>query len=171
MDTPLNPEDRASALAKVKSDALKLLSFSPRSVGEMRERLLKKRHDEALVDEAIASMRRQGFLNDELYAKLYAGARANATPSGRKKLAFDLKRKGVEPKLIDQALGSLEGYDEKEAARKLVESRLRRLAGVPPQKAKARLVGFLKRRGFSGDVIFSVLDKAFKSGIGEIGDE
>ena len=59
------------ARVKAQSDGLRLLSFRPRSVDEMRRRLRLKRHAPGLVDELIESFTRQGLLDDEKFAKLY----------------------------------------------------------------------------------------------------
>ena len=43
----------APVLAKAKKDALRLLSFSPRSTEELRARLLRKRYEKETVEKAI----------------------------------------------------------------------------------------------------------------------
>lgn len=158
-----NGTDKESLLLKAKNDALKLLSFSPRSVEELKKRLLmKKRYSAALVDEVIELFKKQGLLDDAKFAKLYASSRIFTRPSGRRQLEIDLKRKGVSGQLIGDTLKNLEDYDEKKTAKELVRSRFLRMAGLPREKKKARLYGLLKRRGFGDEVIFSVFDELFK---------
>ena len=153
-----------SSEEKVKSDALRLLSVRPRSVEELRGRLKFKRHDGPAVDSVIELLTKQGLLDDEKFARLFAGSKTATKPVGKKQLALDLKRKGLSPRIIQGTLENLGDYDEKEAVRKLAQNRFSRMSGLTPQKAKARLFGFLKRRGFSNDAIFSALSEVIKDG-------
>ena len=151
-----------SSEEKVKSDALRLLAVSPRSVEELRGRLKLKKHPDPAIETVLELLKKQGFLNDQKFAELYAGSRVNARPVGRRQLEMDLKKKGLSSEVIGGALSNLQDYDEKEAVRKLAQSRFSRMTGISPEKKKARLFGFLKRRGFSNDIIFSVLSELVK---------
>ncbi|MBI3316236.1 MAG: RecX family transcriptional regulator [Candidatus Omnitrophica bacterium] len=129
----------------------------------MRSRLrLKRKYDGALIEEIIESLKRQGFLNDEKFAQVYAQSRVYVRPVGRRQLEIDLKKKGLSGDLVRGALEKLSDYDEKKAARDLVSSRFQKMTGVSREKKKARLYGFLKRRGFNPDTIFSVMADLFK---------
>ncbi len=155
----IKPQD---PLLKAKSDALRLLSFRPRSVDEMRRRLRLKRYGPGLVDQVIEVLSRQGLLDDEKFAKLYSQSRLFTRPSGKRQIEFELKRKGVPKEVVARTMEGLEGYDEKRAAVDLVRLRMAKMTGVSAQKKKARVFGFLKRRGFSNSAIFSVFDELFK---------
>ena len=146
---------------KVKSDALRFLAASPRSVEELRSRLKLKKHPDSAIEPVIELLKKQGFLNDQKFAQLYAGSRVNARPVGRRQLEMDLKKKGLSSGVVEEALSNLKDYDEKEAVRKLAQGRFSRMTGVSPEKKKARLFGFLKRRGFESNVIFSVMNETF----------
>ena len=149
-------------LEKVKKDALRLLSFRARSTQELRLRLARKNHGKALVEEAIEYFTRQGFLDDEKFAKLYAMSRLQSRPSGKKQIAFDLQSKGVSRAAVDRALGSLEDFDEKQMALELALRRQKSMRSVPDQTAKTRLYGLLKRRGFGSEAVFYALGKLYK---------
>ncbi len=148
-------------LLKAKSDALRLLSFRARSVEELRSRLKLKKFSADIIDEVIDSFQRQGLLNDEKFAELYANSRVYSRPTGKKQVEADLKKKGISAKVVSETLNKMTDYDEKKAARDLVFSRFHKMTGVSREKKKARLFSFLQRRGFSTAVIFSVLSELF----------
>ena len=150
-----------SALLKAKSDALRLLSFKPRSILELRNRLKLKKYDSELIDRVVDGLKRQGLLDDEKYAKLFANSRTHTRPSGKRQLEFDLKRKGLSGETITKALKSLDDYDEKKAAKDLISVRFQKMTGLPDEKKKARLFGFLKRRGFATGAILTALSELF----------
>ena len=167
-ETKENTNEADLRLVKAKSDALRLLSFKPRSVEEMRERLRLKRYGPAVIDSVIESLKRQGLLDDAKFAKLFAHSRIYTRPSGRRQLEFDLKKKGLSRDLITATLETFRDTDERQMARDLVLTRFRKMTGVQAGKKKARLFGFLKRRGFGNGIIFSVLNELFA---GEMGDD
>jgi regulatory protein len=159
-----SPTEKAlSPEAKAKSDALRLLAFKPRSVGEMRDRLKLKKHAPDVIEQTVDALVKQGLLDDEKYARLYAHSQIYARPQGKRQLAFDLKRKGLAKDLVARTLEGLGDYDERQAAKDLVAGRFRKMSGVTDRTKKTRLYAFLKRRGFSNDAIFGALSDLFRN--------
>ncbi len=150
-------------LAKAKKDALRLLSFRARSTAELRERLLKKRHSSETVESVVSFCAQQGLLDDEKFAKLYALSRIQSRPVGKRMIAFDLKSKGLPLAVIERAIGSIEDFDEKQIALDLAQHRYERVKGLPENISKARLYGFLKRRGFSNESVFYSISKLYRN--------
>ena len=155
----MDPTDFESFLLKAKSDALRLLSFKPRSVAEMREKLARKNHSSKIIEEVLSLLQSQGLLNDEKFARLFANARVYTRPAGKRQLEFDLKKKGLSNPLIDETIQNLQEYDEKKIVRDLVYTRFQKMTGVSKEKKRSRIYGFLKRRGFDNDVIFATIDE------------
>ena len=153
--------DDSTAL-KIKTDALRLLSFRPRSVAELRKRLKLKRYPAPAVESVINTLTRQGLLDDEKFAALFAQSKLYNTPVAKRQIELDLKKKGLSGELIGAALAGLKDFDEKAAARELVFRRFQKMSGVSDEKKKSRLYAFLKRRGFDNDTIFSVLADLIK---------
>ena len=150
---------------KIKSDALKLLSFRPRSVAELSQRLEKKHYPPKLVAEAIESFRSQGFLDDEKFAKLFSQSLVDTRPTGKKGLEQELKKKGLSEHVISAALSNLKDFDEAASALELAKKRFRLMAGIPDIKKKSRIYGFLKRRGFSDHIVFEVIRQLLKEDV------
>lgn len=158
----MNPQEpknemALSPLGKIKSDALRLLSVRPRSIEELRKRLLLKRHEPQSIEEVIAAFKQQGLLDDDKFAQLFATSLVYSRPASKKRIGIQLKQKGIPDKVISETLSRLEDYDETKTARELVANRFSRMSGLSPEVRKRRLFGFLKRRGYDNGVIFSVL--------------
>lgn len=147
---------------KAQTDALRLISYQPRSVSEVRMRLKQKKHAPALVEEVIENLKKKGFLDDAKFAKLYANNSVSSRPAGKRRLEMELKRKGLSPEHVATAMDSVKDTDEKEVARDLVRRRFEKMTGLPPEKKKARLFGFLKRRGFTDGAIYAALKDLFE---------
>ena len=148
-------------LAKAKKDAFRLLSFRARSTSELRDRMLRKKYAPDTVQEVLSFCAKQGFLDDEKFAKLYAVSRMQSRPTGKRMMRFELQSKGVSAAVAERALGSIEDFDEKEVALEAASRRHRLMKNVPAQTSKARIYGFLKRRGFSQESVSSVLSRLY----------
>jgi regulatory protein len=79
--------------------------------------------------------------------------------AGRRAVFSALAAKGVDRGTIEETLASL-GEDEEGRAEELAHQRARAFAGLPPEKAYARLVGLLQRRGYDGPVARSAARSA-----------
>lgn len=151
--------------------ALNLLSYKPRSLAEMRSRLMEKDWaEEAVVDQVIARLEELGYLNDEQFAANFASSRLTAKPIGRTRLRRDMQRKKLPSETIESALD--EAYDqqsEEELIERAINKRIR-LKGVPTTREETKkLFDYLIRRGFSYDL---VIRKAREAGKGvEAADE
>jgi regulatory protein len=134
----------AELLRKTFERAVKLLAAKPRSVAELRERLLRGNStNEEVVETVISRLREYGYLNDEHFAFCYASYKVKQKPVGRRRLERDLKLKKVdtsvanEEQLIDEAI-----------AKRL------RIRGKPKNRAEAKsLFDHLLRRGFAFELV------------------
>ncbi len=82
-------------------------------------------------------------------------------PAGRgRALAQELRRRGVDDETAASALATLDAEDEADAARALVERKLRSTTGVAADVRVRRLVGMLARKGYGAGLAFRVVREA-----------
>src|SRR5687767_10126410 len=79
----------------------KLLAAKARSVAELRERLLERCSNKAVVETVIARLREYGYLDDERYAVSYASSKVRQSPVGRRRLEQLLAMKKVDHSVAD----------------------------------------------------------------------
>jgi regulatory protein len=163
---PLDPE---KARERTFQRAVKLLAAKPRSVAELRERLLEKQWtDEETVDAVITKLREYGYLNDERFAFGYASYRVRQKPVGRQRLARDLQMKKVSRETADEALDLVfEETPEDELIDRAIEKRVR-LRGRPQTRAEIKsLFDHLLRQGFSYDLVMNKVRAASGTSVDE----
>ncbi|HZN09837.1 MAG TPA: regulatory protein RecX [Pyrinomonadaceae bacterium] len=135
--------------------AVKLLAAKPRSVAELRERLLQRRGTtEAVVETVIARLREYGYLDDERYAFTYASSKVKQRPIGRRRLERDLKFKQIENNVAAEALELVyTETPEEQLIDRAIEKRIR-LRGRPKDRAEAKkLFDHLLRQGFAFELV------------------
>jgi regulatory protein len=149
---PLNPE---KARSRTMQRAVKLLAAKPRSVAELRERLLEKEWtNEDIVEAVLKKLSEYGYLNDERFAFGYASYKVRQKPVGRQRLQRDLQMKKVPRETADTALDILfEETPEEALIDRAIEKRTR-LRGRPQTRAEIKsLFDHLLRQGFSYELI------------------
>ena len=138
--------------------AVKLLAAKPRSVAELRERLMQgkdvKGDKSAVVETVIARLREYGYLDDERFAFSYASSKVKQRPIGRRRLQRDLKLKQVDNAVADEALELVyTETPEEQLIDRAIEKRVR-LRGRPKTRAEAKsLFDHLLRQGFGFELV------------------
>ncbi|MDQ7849102.1 MAG: RecX family transcriptional regulator [Armatimonadota bacterium] len=136
--------------------ALLLLRYRPRSRAEVATRLRQRGFSPSAIDGVVAELAAQGLLDDARFARAWAEHRALGQ-SGPARARAELRRKGVDPTVADEAVREVFAAQEADLAAALAERHLRRLSGLPVEVRLRRLAGLLRRRGFSGGVITLLL--------------
>jgi len=145
----------ADLLRKTFARAVKLLAAKPRSVAELRERLLRGRGtNEEVVETVIARLREYGYLNDERFAFSYASYKVKQKPVGRRRLERDLKFKKIDTSVASDALEMVFAETpEEQLIEEAIAKRLR-IRGKPKNRAEAKnLFDHLLRRGFAFELV------------------
>ena len=135
--------------------AIKLLAVKPRSIAELRERLLRGRNtNEEVVETVIARLREYGYLNDERFAFGYASYKVKQRPVGRRRLERDLKMKKVESAVANEALEMVyAATPEEQLIDQAIAKRLR-IRGKPKNRTEAKsLFDHLLRQGFGFELV------------------
>ena len=135
--------------------AVKLLAAKPRSVAELRERLLRgKSANEEVVETVISRLREYGYLNDERFAFGYASYKVKQKPVGRRRLERDLKLKKVESGVANEALEMVYAATPEEQLIDQAIARRLRIRGKPKNRAEAKsLFDHLLRQGFEFELV------------------
>lgn len=135
--------------------AVKLLAAKPRSIAELRQRLLQGRGtDQAIVDLVISRLREYGYLDDEKFAFSYAALKIKQRPVGRRRLEQDLKFKKVDKQIAAEALElAYAETPEEDLIDRAIEKRLR-VRGRPSNRVEAKsLFDHLLRLGFEYELV------------------
>jgi len=129
--------------------ALKLLAHTPRSRQVISERLARKGFEPSVAEAALQRLERLGAINDRAVADSILFRYGSARPSGRRRIEFEMKKRGIPAEISKAALENFSGQLELEGACELASRRVERMKHLNPQKRQKKIYDFLLRRGFS----------------------
>ncbi len=135
--------------------AVNLLAYKPRSVVELRTRLMEKEWtNSVIVEEVIVKLEGYGYLNDGQFAKDFAASQLRGKPIGKRVLQQKLAMKKLDKETVAQALeATFEETPESEIIERAVAKRLR-LKGKPETREDSKkFYDYLLRQGFSYDLV------------------
>jgi len=142
---------------EAKNYIYRLLKIRFRSEREVRDKLRQKGFSEPTADEAVGYFKGIDLVNDRLFAQKWITWRL-AKPFGLKRVRLELKEKGVAPELIEEQFAQVKpDYAEEEVVARLAKRQAAKHSGVPREKMKQRVYGYLMRRGFNPAAVFKAI--------------
>jgi regulatory protein len=158
-------KDEARSRERTMNRAVKLLAAKPRSVRELRERLLEKLWtNDQIVDDVIDKLKDYKYLDDEQFARDLALSKLRQKPQGKRKLQQTMSQKKLDKTIVDEAITeAFEKLPEADLIDLAIEKRLR-LKGAPKTREDTKkFYDRLLRQGFSYDLIREKLTSLAKT--------
>lgn len=155
-EPPGDPAERARAIC------LRLLTGTPRTRKQLADALSKREIPEEVAEEVLSRFEEVGLINDGAFADAWVESRHHGRGLARRALAQELRTKGVDPALIDEAVSRLDSDQEETTARELVARKLRSTRGLDRDKRIRRLAGMLARKGYSQGTALRVVRQALE---------
>ncbi|MEV6469852.1 regulatory protein RecX [Kitasatospora sp. NPDC051702] len=156
-------EDSADPQTRARDICLRLLTGAAKSRKQLADALRKREIPEDVADEVLTRLEEVGLIDDAAFAAAWVESRHAVRGLSRRALTQELRTKGVAADLVEQAVAQVDHDDETEAARALVDRKLRATRGLDAQVRTRRLVGMLARRGYSEGLAFRVVRGALES--------
>ncbi|MEV8526430.1 recombination regulator RecX [Streptomyces sp. NPDC052000] len=153
---PQDPAERARAIC------LRLLTGTPRTRKQLADALKKREIPDEVSEEVLSRFEEVGLINDAAFADAWVESRHHGRGLARRALARELRTKGVDTSVIDEAVAQLDSDQEEETARELVARKLRSTRGLDRDRRIRRLAGMLARKGYPEGMALRVVRQALE---------
>jgi len=169
-DAPKITRDPERARTEIMNRAIRLLTYKPQSVKELRERLLEKVWaDEKTVGEVIEKLSAYGYLDDGRLALDLAASKLRQKAVGKIRLRQSLIRKKLDKETIDKAVERVfTDTPESELIDRAIAARLKTHNKPETREEAKKFFDFLMRRGFNYELVREKMQQIAK---GEVEDE
>ncbi|MEG8279625.1 recombination regulator RecX [Streptomyces sp. AHA2] len=153
---PADPVEQARAIC------LRLLTGTPRTRKQLADALRKRQIPDDAAEEVLSRFEEAGLINDSAFADAWVESRHHGRGLARRALARELRTKGVDATLIEEAVSQLDSDQEEATARELVARKLRSTRGLDRDKRLRRLAGMLARKGYPEGMALRVVRQALE---------
>jgi len=150
---------RSNSFQRCLNAAVHYLSYRPRSEAELRKRLHQRGFDIGNVEAVTTRLKEHGLVNDMAFAQFWKDDRESFSPRSQWLTKLELRQKGVASDIIDQSVNTI---DDNDSAYRAIQSKVRSLIYSDYQSFHRRLGEYLKRRGFSYEVIEHAVERMWQ---------
>ena len=154
-------QDRAPSPHDVaRQVVLRQLAMAPRSRAQLEQKLAQRDCPADVATAVLDRMSEVGLVDDEAYALMLVRSQQAGRGLAKGALARELRSKGIDDDLAQEALASISDADERDRARALVDKKLRAMHGLGIEVQTRRLAGMLARKGYSPSMTYAVIREA-----------
>ena len=132
-------------------------TYQERSQQEVREKLYGYGLNKDAVESIIVKLIQENFLNEERFAKSYAGGKFRIKNWGRKKIQEALKQKQISDYCIRQAMKEIPEDDYLNTLNELIEKRELKEKESNPYKRKHKIAQYIVGKGYEPDLVWEIL--------------
>ena len=139
--------------------AANFCAYQERTHKEVRSRLSEL---EVVGDESeaiIAWLIENNYLNEERFARIFAGSKFRQKKWGRIKIRQELRMRGVSDYCLKAGMSEIDGDDYIVTLQEIIEKKSRDIKDSNKLVIKQKLVKFALSRGFENDLVFDVVGK------------
>jgi regulatory protein len=113
------------------------------------------------VEPLLSQLIEEGYLNEERFAKMFAGGRFRAKKWGRVKIGYELKQRRVSDYNIRMALQEIPEEEYQRTAVQIATKKWRSIRGqeVNSYTRQSKTRAYLQQRGFEAAVISAAIRK------------
>lgn len=135
----------------------KYCAYQERSHKEVRNKLFSYGLYPSEVEQALTRLITDGFLNEERFAKAFAGGKFRMKKWGRNKIVHALKAHGVTPKCIQRGLGEIDSPAYTKTLKALLKSKMSKAMGEDTFKVKHQAARFAIGKGYEPDLVWTLI--------------
>lgn len=144
-----------SASSKAYNQVLHYLSYRMRTRQEVSQYLERKGWDEPVVEAVTDRLQDNGLVDDKDFGTAWIANRNNLKPVSKRRLAMELRRKGLDSATAEEVLSQVSDEDQLEAIKAVVLKK-RKLAKYADRQV---LMRYLASQGFKFDLITAALEQ------------
>jgi regulatory protein len=153
-------KDQKLTPAEARLKIYRYCAYQERCHQEVRAKLFEYRLDRSDVDELITELITEGYLNEERFAKSFAGGKFRMKKWGRIKIEHELERKGLTPACIRAGLQEIDEGQYMETLRQLLSVKSSLLDEENDFVRKDKIASYAIQKGYEAELVWKVLKES-----------
>lgn len=143
--------------ADAKAKAMAYCAYQERSRQQLRDKLAEWGQEPEAIEQMLAELEAENFLNEERFARAYAGGKFRLKKWGRYKILQGLKLHRIPEALQKKALTEIDPDDYWETLRSLLEKKGSATHEKDPFTKKNKLARYAISKGYEQDLVWDAL--------------
>jgi len=148
--------------AEVRRKIYHYCAYQERSHQEVKNKLYDLELSSQEVDEMISHLITEGYLNEERFAKAFAGGKFRLKSWGRMKIVQALEAKGLTKNCINSGLKEIDEVDYLKTIDLLVSKKLSQVDEDNPFIKREKLANYVIQKGFEPELVWKAVREIVK---------
>jgi regulatory protein len=141
--------------------AEKYCAYQERSHQEVRNKLYSYGLWKNDVEEILTQLITSGFLNEERFAKAFAGGKFRMKKWGKNKIENELKQRGITSRCIQTGLKEIDNSDYRKVLIQLIKKKAQTVTETNPFKKRNKVASFVIGKGYEPELVWSQIMDLF----------
>lgn len=137
-------------------------AYQERCHAEVNQKLFELGVNKTDAGNIVVNLIENNFLNEERFAKAFAGGKFRVKAWGKKKIVNHLKNLKISDYCIKIALQEIETDDYQETLKKLAQKKLKEYSKYSKPIAKQKLIKYLVSKGYEFETILKAAEEVLK---------
>lgn len=159
-----SPGTQIYTLTQALNAGAKYCAYKERCHQDVRLFLKKRNCPDEIVEEALAELISQGFLNEQRFTQAFVLGKLRQNGWGKVKIAHQLRSKNVSNTSVEDGLSQIEFAEYLEVLNEIAQKKLKELLRKKSDRydIKAALMRFLVSRGFETELVKETAESKLK---------
>jgi len=137
-------------------------AYQERCQQEVRDKIYSWGLHQDDVEALIAQLISDGFINEERFARTFAGGKFRIKKWGRVKIKNELKAKKITDYCIRKAMEEINDKDYLKALKAIIDKKAKEIKETNLFKKANKIAAYCISRGFESDVVWDALKDKFE---------
>lgn len=149
------------SLAEAEQRIFRYCAYQERSHLEVRNKLRSFGISESMINEVVYRLIQENFLNEERFARTFAGGRFRMKHWGRNKIALELERKGLTEKCVSIGLSEINQAEYHATLMRLLREKDESLTEPDIYARRSKLSKYVIQKGYEPDLVWDTIRQLF----------
>ena len=132
-------------------------SYQERCIRDTEEKLKDWAVQKKLISPIIEQLQKEGYINEERYAKVFAGSKFRVNKWGRQKIEFELRLKRIPEDMIQKGIEEIDEVEYQKTLKDLILKKQKEIKADNDFNKREKIIAFVYGKGYETELILSAI--------------
>ena len=153
------PEKEEQAFSFILSKAQAYCTYQERCINDLSIKLREWNIKDGVAEKIINKLVNDDYINEERFARNYAGSKFRIKKWGKNRIIYEMKRKDIPDLIVQIGLEEIEDEEYINAIKELLSKKSFTISEKDPLKRKQKLARFAIAKGYRSGLVWDILNQ------------
>ena len=132
-------------------------SYQERCISEVEQKLKHLTVQRTMIPGIINQLQKEGYLDEERYAKAFAGGKFRLNKWGRHKIEFEMKIRGIPELMIQEGMVEIDENEYLQTLRELMIHKFNEIKSDKNVNIREKILNFAFGKGYEMELILGLI--------------